>query len=174
MQAASMADAALRVLQVLYLMAPAYAANMAPPFLRFWHGWNPPLQRHLFGAHKTVLGFAAGVAAGLAAAWLQARIGWAHARIAPADWAATGLALGFGAMAGDTLKSFCKRRTGRAPGTPWPPFDQLDFVAGALLLVAPWVDLRADEVALVLGLSFLGDLLVNRLAFRLGIKDTPW
>ncbi|WP_062537598.1 CDP-archaeol synthase [Mizugakiibacter sediminis] len=169
-----MTEIGLRVLQLAWLMAPAYAANMAPPFLRYWRGWNPPLQRRLFGAHKTVLGFAAGVLAALAVARLQARVGWTHALVAPSEWAAAGLALGFGAMAGDAVKSFFKRRRGRPPGTPWPPFDQLDFVVGALLLVAPRVELGAADVALTLAATFVGDLLVNRAAFRLGIKDTPW
>jgi hypothetical protein len=29
---------AARLLELLYLMAPAYAANMAPPLVRYWRG----------------------------------------------------------------------------------------------------------------------------------------
>ena len=35
---------------------------MAPPFVRSWGGWNPPISRHWLGGHKTVVGFAAGLA----------------------------------------------------------------------------------------------------------------
>ncbi|HEX7111761.1 MAG TPA: CDP-archaeol synthase [Mizugakiibacter sp.] len=113
-----MTEIGLRVLQPAWLMAAAYAANMVPLCLRYWRGWNPPLQRHLFGAHKTVPGFAAGVLAALAVARLQTRVGWTRALVAPCEWAAAGLALGFGVMAGDAVKSSFKRRRGRPPGTP--------------------------------------------------------
>jgi len=50
----------LHVLQLIYLMLPAYLANMAPPFTRFWPGWNRPISRRWLGDHKTVVGFAQG------------------------------------------------------------------------------------------------------------------
>jgi len=50
-----------RVLQLVYFMAPAYLANMAPPFVRYWKGWNRPISRRWLGSHKTVVGFGVGV-----------------------------------------------------------------------------------------------------------------
>jgi len=39
-----MNESVVHLLQLLYFMAPAYLANMAPPFVRYWKGWNrPPL-----------------------------------------------------------------------------------------------------------------------------------
>jgi hypothetical protein len=32
-----------RGLEMLYFMAPAYVANMSPPLVKYWKGWNPPL-----------------------------------------------------------------------------------------------------------------------------------
>lgn len=160
---------------LLYLMAPAYAANMAPPLLLFWHGWNRPLHARLLGTHKTVLGVFVGVAAALLVSALQARVQLPCARLDYGRWGLLpGLAMGLGALGGDALKSFFKRRLGIAAGQPWPPFDQLDFVAGSLLLAAPLVHLSLREVVLIAALSFLADLLVNRLSYRLGIKRTPW
>src|SRR2546430_9192871 len=60
-----------RVLQLVYFMAPAYLANMAPPFVRYWKGWNRPISRRWLGAHKTVLGFAAGVLAATLVTFVQ-------------------------------------------------------------------------------------------------------
>src|ERR1700687_2831286 len=37
---------------LMYLMLPAYLANMAPPFTRFWRGWNRPISRKWLGEHK--------------------------------------------------------------------------------------------------------------------------
>lgn len=62
--------------QLLYLMAPAYLANMAPPFVRFWTGWNRPINERWLGSHKTVIGAVAGVCVAMVAALLQARIHW--------------------------------------------------------------------------------------------------
>jgi CDP-2,3-bis-(O-geranylgeranyl)-sn-glycerol synthase len=162
-----------RVLELLYFLAPAYAANMAPPFTRYWRGWNRPLSRRWFGAHKTVAGFAAGVVTAVIVAFIQSRIGWSPVPVA-GTWLAVGLRFGIGAMAGDTVKSFFKRRLGIAPGAPWVPLDQLDFVAGALIAVGPIAQLSWRDVAIVAGVSFAGDVVVNHLAYALGIRTTRW
>ena len=73
---------ASRLVELLYLMLPAYAANMAPPFLKFWPGWNRPINRTLLGEHKTVLGFALGVLVGIVAAYVQSLINWSHSPMA--------------------------------------------------------------------------------------------
>ena len=56
-------------------MVPCYAANMAPPFVRYWHGWNRPIDAIGLGNHKTIVGFALGIVAALVAAYAQSRIG---------------------------------------------------------------------------------------------------
>ena len=40
----------------------------------------------------------------------------------------------FGALFGDITESFLKRRRGKKRGEDWIPFDQLDFIIGALVL----------------------------------------
>jgi CDP-2,3-bis-(O-geranylgeranyl)-sn-glycerol synthase len=50
----------------------------------------------------------------------------------------------------------------------------LDFVVGALLAVAPLAELAWADVVAVLVVTFVGDIVVNRAAYRLGIKSTPW
>ena len=157
------------------MLAPAFLGNMAPPMLRFWTGWNPPIDEPLLGSHKSLGGFTAGVATAVAAAGLQAQ--WMPASLALVDyrhWLPIGLALGLGAMSGDCVKSAIKRRRGKPPGSSWMPFDQLDFITGALLFIAPVVNLPWAEVVGVLVFTFVADIAVNRLAYRLGIKSTPW
>ena len=165
---------ATRLLDLLYLMLPAYLANMAPPFTRFWKGWNRPISARRLGGHKTVVGFAAGVATALLVTALQARFAPARALIDYSQWPLAGLAFGFGAMGGDCLKSLLKRRLGVAPGARWIPLDQLDFALGSLLLIAPLASLRWPDVLAILAMTLVGDLAVNRLSYRLRIKDTPW
>ena len=38
----------------------------------------------------------------------------------------------FGALGGDIIESFFKRRTGKDRGEDWIPLDQLDFILGVL------------------------------------------
>jgi CDP-2,3-bis-(O-geranylgeranyl)-sn-glycerol synthase len=163
-----------RVTQLLYLMAPAYLANMTPPFTRFWTGWNRPISERWLGSHKTVVGAVAGVIVAMITALLQARIGWRGSSVDYGRWPLVGVLLGVGAMVGDAVKSYFKRRMGMPPGARWVPADQLDFVIGALVLIAPLARLTWLDVATTLGVSFVGDLAVNQVAFRLGVRDTKW
>ena len=77
-------------------------------------------------------------------------------------------------MAGDSAKSFLKRRVGIPPGESWILFDQLDFVIGALVLTWGRAHLSLLDGALILALSWAGDVLVNHLSYWLGIRDTKW
>lgn len=162
----------IRILQLAWFMAPACCANMAPPFVRYWPGWNRPIHERWFGAHKTVLGFLAGVLAAVAASAVQRWIDAPFSLVSYDRWFVLGLCFGIGAMAGDTAKSFVKRRIGIAPGASWPPFDQLDFVVGALLLTSWSIELRATDVLAILAMALVGHVGVNRLAFRVGIRDS--
>ena len=170
----TLAPILFRVVQLLYFMAPAYAANMAPPFVRYWSGWNPPLSQRWLGSHKTAGGFAIGVLAAVAATFVQSRIAWGGALAAPEPWLTLGLRFGLGAMAGDTAKSFLKRRAGIAAGRPWIPWDEIDFVLGALALVWGAAALSWVDVATILVLSVIGHVLVNHLAYWLGIRNAKW
>ena len=161
-----------RLLELVYLMLPAYAANMAPPFVRFWPGWNRPIDRARLGDHKTVLGFALGVLIGILAAYVQSLIDWRQSPVTPSNWLAFGAAQGIGAMAGDSIKSFIKRRDGISPGKPWIPADQLDFVVGALILMLPVIRLDWTEIAVILLVTFVGDIAINYVSFHLGIRTT--
>jgi CDP-2,3-bis-(O-geranylgeranyl)-sn-glycerol synthase len=164
----------MRLLSLIYLMLPAYCANMAPPFVKYWPGWNRPINERLFGAHKTIVGFGAGVVVGIFVAFLQSLVAWKASPWAPGDWPVVGLASGFGAMLGDSVKSLFKRKRHIAPGRPWIPADQLDFVIGALLLLWPLVRIDVAGVAFILVFSFVADVAVNQASYVLGIRDTRW
>jgi CDP-2,3-bis-(O-geranylgeranyl)-sn-glycerol synthase len=164
----------LRFVQLIYLMLPVYVANMAPPFVKYWPGWNRPISRRWLGDHKTVMGFLVGVAAATAIAFVQSLIGWGESLVRYDQWLLLGLACGVGALGGDALKSLLKRRCGIPPGEPWIPADQLDFVIGGLALLSFFVALRPLDVAFILAVSFVGDIGINHLSFRMGVRDTKW
>ena len=161
-------------LQLLHLMLPVYAANMAAPFARLLPGEPRPISQRWLGAHKTWRGCALALLAATATAWAQSRLAWSEALVSYEHWLPLGLLCGAAAMAGDSAKSFFKRRLGIAPGRPWVPFDQLDYVVAGLLALSLWYRFSAAEVALVVAVSFVGSLAVNYLSARLGIKSSPW
>jgi CDP-2,3-bis-(O-geranylgeranyl)-sn-glycerol synthase len=90
-----------RLLTLVYFMLPAYAANMAPPFVKYWRGWNAPIASHLLGTHKTVAGLAAGVLAAMVVAFVQSRSARMGGIADHGHWLSLGLRFGIGAMAGD-------------------------------------------------------------------------
>jgi CDP-2,3-bis-(O-geranylgeranyl)-sn-glycerol synthase len=160
----------MEISRLLLLIAPAYAANMAPPFARYFVRWNAPISERWLGAHKTVLGAVFGLAAALAAAFALSRAGVT----ACSSWLAWGFVLGAGAVGGDALKSLFKRRLGIQPGAPWIPFDQLDFmvIPCAFLWSSGCVD--AMDVLVMTAFTFFADIVVNHASFALGIRLTRW
>ena len=163
-----------RLIQLIYLMLPVYLANMAPPFVKYWPGWNRPISRRWLGDHKTVAGFAFGVAAATGTAFAQSLVAWDGSLVDYDGWLALGLACGFGALGGDALKSLVKRRIGIAPGKPWIPADQLDFVVGGLVALFFFAPLGPADILWIVAISFVGDIAINQISFRLGIRDTKW
>jgi CDP-2,3-bis-(O-geranylgeranyl)-sn-glycerol synthase len=177
----------IRVLAVLWLFVPAYVANMAPVLVRrhlevlarpldggrSWRGVR------ILGDHKTWRGLLVGVAAGALVFEIQRAIhaaGHLHA-LALFDYGAAGHApgvlLGLGALAGDAVKSFFKRRAGIGPGRRWIGPDQLDFYAGALVFLAPIYVPSLLPLALTLPVVFVGDVLTSAAGWLLGLKDDP-
>jgi CDP-2,3-bis-(O-geranylgeranyl)-sn-glycerol synthase len=77
-------------------------------------------------------------------------------------------------MSGDAIKSFFKRRIGIAPGRPWVPADQLDFVIGALIPLSLLVPLGPSDILAILLFTFVADIVVNHVSFYLGLRDTRW
>lgn len=176
----------LAVLQVLYFFVPAYLANMAPVLVRrrlarlaipidggrSWRGTR------IFGDHKTWRGVLVGTATGGVAFLVQREL---HAAgvlriLAPTDLGAlpawTGLLLGFGALAGDAVKSFFKRRVGIRPGASWVGPDQLDFYLGAWACAALVWAPPPGPMLLSLPVVFVGDVVTNVAGWAVGLKDS--
>lgn len=175
------------VVTAIWAMLPAYLPNNVAVLAgggapidegRSWGG------RRLLGDGKTWRGTASGVLAGAVVALLlnglQAPVGDALGVAVPAFPTAAVLALPAGAMLGDVAASFVKRRTGRARGAAFPVVDQLDFVAGALLLAAlaaPDWFVSVFTVPVFLAVVVLTPLLhvgTNVLGYALGLKAEPW
>ncbi|HIE18109.1 TPA: CDP-2,3-bis-(O-geranylgeranyl)-sn-glycerol synthase [Candidatus Bathyarchaeota archaeon] len=166
----------IEVFNALYYIFPAYCANGAPVIFgggkpidmgkTFWDG------KPLFGSHKTIRGFVLGLAIGTL-------VGWAQEALAPnvglpRGNALLGFILSLGAMIGDLLGSFLKRRLDLKPGAPLPISDQMDFVLVALLFGALIEPPTLTAALIILILTGPIHLLVNIAAYLLRLKKTPW
>lgn len=177
------------ILEVIWFILPAGFANMAPLFAaRIAPRWDNPVDGGLtlggvriFGDHKTVRGLVAGVllATLVFLAQRAASERWEDVRaLGIIDYGSTpawfGALLGAGALGGDLVKSFFKRRRGRTPGASWFPFDQLDWVAGALAATCPFARPGIVFVLVALGTCLLLSIAVKALGYLLGIERTPF
>lgn len=167
------------ILSSLYFFLPAYFANMAP----VWFKWIPfldkPVHPRLFGAHKTWRGIVVAALVGTVIFWLQQylyRVGFRQwALIDYGDFSIwLGFCLGLGAILGDLVKSYYKRKDKIAPGKPWIPFDQLDFVVGGII-GSFFIYVPAVEVVVVLlVVSPFLHITATRIAYWLGIRKEKW
>lgn len=82
-----------------------------------------------------------------------------------------GFLLGFGALLGDAIGSFLKRRLGIGRGKPAPILDQIDFLIVALILTHPIVHFNLYFVLIAIVLTLIIHLIANTGAYLLGIKD---
>ena len=82
-----------------------------------------------------------------------------------------GLFLGGGALIGDAVGSFIKRRIGIERGKAAPFLDQLDFVIGALVFASLIVFIPLNMIIIILIISIVLHLLTNMIAYLIGMKD---
>ncbi|MDR1820473.1 MAG: CDP-2,3-bis-(O-geranylgeranyl)-sn-glycerol synthase [Methanobrevibacter sp.] len=158
------------ILNVIYFLLPAYIANLSG--LAFG-GKNPVDMgknfsdgNRLIGDGVTFEGFAYGVLFGTIFGAIEGFIAgnmFFGFQI--------GLLLSFGALAGDAIGSFVKRRFGLSKGKPAPFLDQLDFFIGAILFVSLITYVSVDYIIIGAVLTLILHLSTNTIAYILGIKD---
>jgi CDP-2,3-bis-(O-geranylgeranyl)-sn-glycerol synthase len=170
-----------------WAMLPAYVPNNVAVLagggrpIDGGHSWDG---RRVLGDGKTWRGTFVGTLAGAA---LAAALNAAEPAVSdaldvplPVFPLAAMLALPFGAMLGDILASFLKRRTGRERGAAFPGLDQLDFVVVALALAAvaapAWFGdtFTFEVIVAVLVLTPILHVGTNVGAYQLGLKDEPY
>lgn len=160
---------------------PAGLANMTPPLankIPWLNRWTAPMDfgktwhgRRLLGDHKTWRGLVSGTIVGGISAIIISQLN-ANTVVTISPFFA-GILLGFGALAGDAMKSFFKRRRGAAPGKPWFPFDQIDYIIGALVLILPFVPLPFWVILTIFVAYFSLHLITAYLGYLLKLKDSP-
>ncbi len=182
-------EALVWVGKLIWFFIPAGVANMAPvlfkhtlPFLAVPIDHNITLGgQPLFGKHKTWRGLLIGsICAGLVFILQKylSTISTVFSSMSAYEYSNFpwwfGFLFGGFALLGDMLKSFFKRRFRIADGAMWFPFDQIDFVIGATFAISLFAFVDISTWLTVLGLAIFFHILVNRIGYHIGLKDTPW
>ena len=179
----------LTVLQAFWLLLPSAVANIIPVLVKHINFLNIPVDfgyklwsHPLFGAHKTFRGFFFGILSAMAIILLQRMIESITSVHGMLDYTALSLSsllflgffLGFGALIGDVIESFIKRRLVIKPGAPFFPFDQIDWILGSLFFVSFVVQLNLLLILIALVLYGFLHPLANLLGYYLKIKKNKF
>ena len=169
----------LLLLQALWFIAPAYVANGFPPVVR----GKKPLdfrkklgKQRVFGDGKTFEGTIGGILAGIFVGLVQItyqsqlppELGLLHFTLPIV------VALSIGAIFGDLIGAFIKRRMGMPRGHPAWLLDQLDFLTVSILAVSIFYKPSADIILTLFLLTPPIHWLTNYIAYKAKIKKTPW
>ena len=159
----------ISLLQILFLMllangAPVLAKRIFGPRYTYPVDANRRLYdgRRLFGSSKTIRGVVCaliltGIAAPLVGLTVQ-----------------LGLLIAAGAMAGDLLSSFTKRRLGLPASSRAIPIDQVPESLIPLLACYAVLDLTVLDIIVGVLVFLIGGLLLSRLLFWLHVRDRPY
>ena len=159
----------LIVYPIIYIF-PAYAANGAPVLF----GGGAPLDfkrkfmgKRIFGDNKTIRGTIAGLLIGILAGGLES--------LAFPFMLKISILLAIGAIFGDLLGSFIKRRMSFKSGRSFPIMDQFGFMVFALIF-AFWLGNLPTlyGIAFIVVLTGIMHPLTNLGAHLLKLKSVPW
>ena len=118
--------------------------------------------RALLGKSKTWRGVVAAIMFGFCAAVLVGLPGRA------------GALLGALAMVGDCLSSFAKRRLGLEPSDMSPGLDQVPESLLPALACRLYLPLESVDVVAIVVLFLVGQILLSRWSFVIGLRDRPY
>jgi CDP-2,3-bis-(O-geranylgeranyl)-sn-glycerol synthase len=119
-------------------------------------------RRPLLGASKTLRGVVASVATTTIVAPLIG-LSWS-----------IGALVGVTAMAGDLFSSFCKRRLNRPPSSQATGLDQIPEALFPLLACLPVFGLTLADIVVGVVVFFVGEVVLSRVFYRLGLRDDPY
>jgi CDP-2,3-bis-(O-geranylgeranyl)-sn-glycerol synthase len=175
------------LITAIWMMLPAYLPNNFAALL----GGGTPIDfgqkfndgRRIMGDGKTYRGTIAGAICGVL-------VGLIQDIIAPSlgfptfgsglEQVLVLVGLSLGAMLGDIVASFFKRRLGMKRGAQFFVIDQLDFVLGSWLLtaiLAPawfWHNFTPTIIVIVLIITPVLHRITNIIGYRIGAKREPW
>jgi len=172
------------LIQLILFILPAYVANSVPVVLGgktpIDFGAKLPDGNRLLGKGKTYRGLLAGVVSGTLVAIILAMIvpNLFIPAAAQNQKYLVGFALSLGAMLGDIIGSFIKRRRGMKQSQESFLMDKVAFLITALIIAFPFyspaISLNAIDIILLLIITFVLHKFFNWIAFETKLKKVPW
>ena len=173
-----MTEIMIAIAAAIWFIFPAYCANAAPVIF----GGGPQMDfgkrfldgKPFLGSHKTWRGFFAGLIVGTLVGLAQTII-YEQVLFEYGTQFSYSILLGFllslGALTGDLIESFIKRRLSRSPGSSLPVADQIDFILGAFLFSIPVSPPSLQAALIILLITIPIHLLTNLGAALLNMKN---
>lgn len=168
----------------LWIILPAYFANGFAPLPRGKRRMDfgkTFFGNELFGAGKTWEGFFFAIFVGFIFGVVEIfihpylnPIAMSYGFVFPRLTLLSIFMIAFGAMLGDLVGSFIKRRIGLKRGNASPLLDQLDFVFGAFFFAAFLLDISAVSILLVIIFTPFIHIATCIIGYELGLKEVPW
>lgn len=172
------------IVNAFWLIAPAYATNAFPLLLK---GKKPlDFNHYLFGNRllgdgKTIEGTTGGIIFGvfigivllLFQPYLTEFLSTYNISLFQHD-TLTILLLSIGAILGDIIGSFIKRRFSIPRGKSVLLLDQWDFLIFSIFLLSFYKSISVDVLIFLLIITLFLHLLFNFIAYVLKIKQVPW
>jgi CDP-2,3-bis-(O-geranylgeranyl)-sn-glycerol synthase len=136
-------------------------------------------KKTLLGAHKTYRGFIFGIIVGIIIVYIQYLLRQPMKPYNIVDYGSTnilllGFLLSFGALFGDLIKSFFKRRMEIKAGRSWIPFDQIDWIIGSLAFTALYVTIPLQIIITSFIIYGLLHPTINYLGYMLKLKKNKF
>ena len=163
-------------LKIIWFILPAYIANATPVLIKGTHPVDFKKsfkKKRILGDGKTIEGAIGGTLIGFFVGLIQIQLNNSLTVLIPVNYTIVFL-LSFGAIFGDMVGSFLKRRFEIKRGEPAPLLDQLDFLIFALIFISPFIQLTTIQILILIIFTPIIHWLSNLIAYYIGIKDFPW
>jgi len=148
---------------IFILLLPAMIANMTPVLLRTKY-LNTPINEESFGKNKTWRGFIGAIIFGTISYVILVKLSIVVFSVDLASIIFIGFLFSFGAIGGDLIKSFFKRKMKIESGESWLPWDQIDYILGVIVLTYFIYQYTFNQIVLML---ILGGV-ISAIAHRIG------
>lgn len=167
------------IAKLLLYIAPMYFANASAMIFgggrtRMDFGANFLDGKPLLGSGKTLRGMVTGITAGTLVSVGVAVLIPGTSSLLTNQYVLLGFLLSLGAIAGDTVKSFFKRRAGIEQGKDLFLIDQLDFIVGGIIFgLVLYTPTTVELFVIAIG-TVIVHRLANFMAFKFKLKKVPW
>lgn len=180
------------LLFAFWFFLPAGVANVAPILalkIPIWKKWKTPIDfgktwnnKPILGKNKTWRGLISGIILATVTLYIQKEFATTtnpsflsgHSfNYSDINVFLVGPLFALGALLGDLVESFFKRRQNIEAGKAWFPYDQTDYIFGTFIALSPLVILAFSEYLAILFIWFIMHLVFSYIGYRTGFKKTP-